>query len=239
MACRIVNMSRRSRHHSARSELIEVAARLLADDGPDSLSVRRVAAAAGTSTMSVYTHFGSMSGLIQEVVQEGFNRLAREFDRIGRSADPVEDLALYGRVYRAVATANAHLYSVMFGGRTLASFKLSEQDRHYGRFNLSKIVECCGRCIESGRFHERDAMLLAHHFWLAMHGIATLEIGGYLIEPYPADLVFETQVVMLMVGAGDNSLAASESVRNSAEALARLNLFDPDCSRLGTGRERL
>lgn len=218
----IVKMSPRRRDPSARSELIEIAARVLADDGPESVSARRIAKEAGTSTMAVYTHFGSMSVLIKEVVREGFTRLAHAFGRVEWSSDPVRDLALIGRVYRRVATTNANLYAVMFGGRTLASFELREEDRHYGRFNLAKVVECCGRCIEHGRFRDADATLVAHHVWLSMHGFATLENGGYLLEPYTGELTFETQVVSLMVGAGDTPAAAEESVRDSAGVFADL-----------------
>jgi hypothetical protein len=111
---------------------------------------------------------------------------------------------------------NANVYSVMFGGRSLAGFQLSEEDRQYGRFNLVRVVECAGRCIEAGRFRAEDDMLVAHHMWLAMHGAVTLEIGDYLIEPCDAERCFESQLVTLMVGAGDTLDKATESVRRSA-----------------------
>jgi len=185
------------------------------------MSSRRIAKKAGTSTMAVYTHFGSMSGLVREMVHEGFGRLAAAFDRIEWSDDAIADLALIGRIYRSTAVANAHLYSVMFGDRTLAGFELSEEDRQYGRFNLIPVVETTARCIQSGRFRDEDALLVAHHMWLAMHGGVTLELGGYLIDPCDADTCFESQTVSLMVGAGDTLEAAQASVRESAERFAR------------------
>jgi AcrR family transcriptional regulator len=202
--------------------LIEIAARLLAEEGPESMSTRRITKEAGTSTMAVYTHFGSMSGLVREIVHEGFGRLAKAFDRVGWSADPVLDMAVIGRAYRNMAGTNANLYSVMFGGRSLAGFELSEEDRQYGRFNLMRVVECAARCVEAGRFREEDPMLVAHHMWLAMHGTVTLELDGYLIDPCDADRCFETQIVTLMVGAGDTLEAATESVRGSVDAFAAL-----------------
>lgn len=184
------------------------------------MSSRRIAKLAGTSTMAVYTYFGSMSGLVREMVHEGFGRLSDAFGRIEPSEDAVRDLAVLGRVYRRTAVENAHLYSVMFGGRTLAGFELTEEDRQYGRFNLIPVVECTARCIADGRFADEDATLVAHHMWLAMHGQVTLEIGGYLIEPCDADRCFESQLVTLMVGAGDTTEAATASVLASAEVFA-------------------
>jgi AcrR family transcriptional regulator len=185
------------------------------------MSSRRIAKLAGTSTMAVYTHFGSMSGLVREIVHEGFGRLAAAFERVKPTEDSVQDLAVLGRVYRRTAVENATLYSVMFGGRSLAGFELSEEDRQYGRFNLFPVVECAGRCIADGRFAQEDALLVAHHMWLAMHGQVTLELGGYLIDPCDAERCFESQTITLMIGAGDSAEAARKSVAASAEVFAR------------------
>lgn len=186
------------------------------------MSSRRITKEAGTSTMAVYTHFGSMSGLVREIIREGFARLAGAFERITWTDDPVMDLALVGRVYRHNAIANAHLYSVMFGDRSVSGFELSEEDRQYGRFVLVPVVECAGRCIAAGRFREEDEALVAHHMWLATHGAVALEMHGYLIEPCAADRCFESQLVTLMVGAGDTVEAATGSVRASVAAFAAL-----------------
>ena len=209
-------------------ELIQIAARLLAEEGPESMSTRRIATEAGTSTMAVYTHFGSMSGLVREIVHEGFARLARNFDRITWTDDPVADLALFGRAYRHTAVSNAHLYSVMFGGLSLAGFELSEEDRQYGRYTMVRVVECAARCIAAGRFTATDEMLTAHHMWLGMHGLVTLELGDYLIEPCDADRCFESQLVTLMVGEGDDATAAAGSVRASVDRFAAEVLAEPE-----------
>ncbi|OLF10333.1 TetR/AcrR family transcriptional regulator [Actinophytocola xanthii] len=211
-------MSPRRRDPAARVELVQIAARLLAEEGPESLSARRITSEAGTSTMAVYTHFGSMSGLVREIVHEGFSRLERAFSQIAESDDPVADLAAFGRAYRRTAVDNPDLYSVMFGGRTLAGFRLTEEDRQYGRFTLSRVVECARSCVEAGRFRDVEPELVAHHMWLAVHGLVTMEIGEYLVDPCGPDRCFETQLVTLMVGAGDSTAAAEASVRASVRA---------------------
>jgi AcrR family transcriptional regulator len=197
--------------------LIDIAARLLAEEGPKALSTRRIASEANTSTMAVYTHFGSMSGLVREIVYEGFTRLQNNFSQVKETDDPVSDLCVHGRAYRANAVANSHLYAAMFGGESLSGFELTEDDRQHGRYVLASIVECVARCIESGRFREADAGMVAHHMWFAMHGLVNLELGRYLIEPWTADSCFETQLVALVVGAGDALEAATESVAASAD----------------------
>lgn len=204
-----------------RLSLIDIAARLLAEEGPPALTTRRVAAAAGSSTMAVYTYFGGMSGLVRAIVHEGFARLQQFLSHVRQTDDPVADLALMGRAYRYNAQANAHLYIAMFGGSVLAGFALTEEDRQHGRYTLSSVVECADRCIAAKRFRPGDPGLAAHQMWLAVHGLVTLELGDYLINPWNADRCFEAQLVGLMVGAGDTLETATRSVQRSRRRFAR------------------
>ncbi len=204
-----------------RPALIDVAARLLAYEGPKSLSTRRIAAETGTSTMAVYTHFGSMSGLVREIVHEGFVRLQGFLTQVKQTDDPVADMALLGRAYRHAAVANANLYAVMFGGASLAGFSLTEEDRQHGRYTMADVVECAGRCVAAGRFAVADPELITHQMWIATHGLVTLELGDYLIDPCNADRCFEAMLVGLMIGAGDTARAATKSVAVSAKRFGR------------------
>jgi AcrR family transcriptional regulator len=203
-----------------RGALINAAARLFSEAGPAALTTRRLAAEAGTSTMAIYTHFGSMSELVREIAQEGFARLAQMFAQVEQTGDPVADMAYLGRVYRHNAIMNRYLYTVMFGGDALAGYALTADDRQYGRYTLSPAIDCVRRCVEIGRFRPEDPVLVAHQMWLGIHGTVTLEIGGYLIDPWSADDCFEVQLINLMVGAGDGLAAARASVAGSAARFA-------------------
>lgn len=215
-------MSPRRLDPNQRTALIDVAAGLISREGPAALTTRRLAAEAGTSTMAVYTYFGSMKELIRETVREGFERLARLFGRVELTDDPVADLAVLGRAYRYNALSNPHLYSVMFGGYGLAGFVPTEDDRQYGRYTLSRLIECTVRCVMAGRFRQDDPVLIAYQMWLAVHGTITLELGLYLDKPYDGDRCFEAQLVSLMTGAGDSLDPATASVTHSAERLTGL-----------------
>jgi AcrR family transcriptional regulator len=202
--------------------LIDAAARLVSEEGPGALSTRRLANQTGTSTMAVYTNFGSMSGLVREIVNEGFARLAGQFEQVEPTGDAVDDMATFGRAYRHNAITNPHVFNVMFGGSSLAGFALTDEDRQYGRYTLSGVVECAERCIASGRFRPDDPGLVAHQMWLAVHGTVTLELGEYLVDPYDADRCLETQLLNLMVGAGDDLANATASVAASRKRFAEL-----------------
>ncbi|MEV5315178.1 MULTISPECIES: TetR/AcrR family transcriptional regulator [unclassified Streptomyces] len=191
---------------------MEAAARLLADEGPQALTTRRLAAAVGSSTTAVYTHFGGMDDLVRAMVHEGFARLDRRMSEVTASGDPVADIAALGLAYRDNAREHRHLYGVMFGGVGFGGFSLTEEDQQHGRYTLEPVARAVSAAMAAGRFQEGDARLVAHQMWIALHGLATLELGGFLVRPYDADRCFAAQVYGLLVGAGDDPARARRSL---------------------------
>jgi AcrR family transcriptional regulator len=151
-------VSPRKASPEVRGALIAVAARLLAQEGPAALTLRRVATEAGTSTMAVYTHFGGMEELKREVRRRGYTALAAALE----AAQPeLEDLC---RAYNAFAREQPDLYRVMF-----MEAPLDEAD----------AAECAGSfdILVAGAGGDHA---LATELWAAGHGVATLELSGLL-----------------------------------------------------------
>jgi AcrR family transcriptional regulator len=94
--------------------LVEAASGLLEREGPDALSVRRIAADAGVAPMGVYNHFHSKAGIVDALFVEGFKRLGEAMITLGDVEDPLEALIEGGRRYRALALAHPMAYQVMF-----------------------------------------------------------------------------------------------------------------------------
>src|SRR5687768_12717025 len=96
---------------AVRARLVDVAAELLATG--EEVTLRKVAAAARTSTMGVYTHFDGMPGLLFAVRERAFAYLAEELIALTPTADPVADLVATGSAYVDAALAEPALYRVM------------------------------------------------------------------------------------------------------------------------------
>ncbi|MEV5823338.1 TetR-like C-terminal domain-containing protein [Micromonospora harpali] len=192
--------------------LLEAAARLLAEEGAAGLTTRRLAAAVGASTTAVYTHFGGMDNLVRAMVHEGFARLHRRMSTVRATSDAVADVMALGYAYRANSLDHPQLYQVMFGSAALGGFALSEGDRQHGKYTLQPLVDAVARATEQGRFRAGDPLLVAQNMWIALHGLVSLELGGYLIDPYDADVCFEAQLRSLMAGAGDDYEATAASL---------------------------
>ncbi|WP_331766363.1 TetR/AcrR family transcriptional regulator [Embleya sp. NBC_00896] len=169
-----------------RRELLDAAGRLLAEEGPQALSTRRVAQEVGTSTTAVYNLFDDKAGLVRAMFLEGFARLAQEFAGVPTDGDPEADLMALGYAYRAAARANPHLYDLMFG-RPLADFRPIEADLVLIQGTFETLVHAVARCVAAGRFGPADPYDIAVHLNALVHGLASLELRGALGDPEQAD----------------------------------------------------
>ncbi|KKK04507.1 TetR/AcrR family transcriptional regulator [Micromonospora sp. HK10] len=203
-----------------RQELVDVAARLLTEQGPRSLSARALARETGTSTMAIYTYFGGMPGLVRAVIREGFARLADRLATVQASDDPVADSFQLAIAYRQSAHLAPHLYAVMFGGSSIAGFQLSQEDRRIGLYTLRVARDAITRCIQAGRFRPTDPWSITQHTWCQLHGLVSLELAGYLTSTHPPDDELRKYLRDLAIGAGDTLEQAQASI---ALALDRAN----------------
>src|SRR4051795_7706472 len=91
-----------------RAVLLSQTSRLVAEGGPDAVSVRTVASAAGTSTSAVYALFGSREQLLAAAAAEAVARFAAHLAAVGDQDDPAARLLDLGRAYRASALDDPH-----------------------------------------------------------------------------------------------------------------------------------
>ena len=110
-----------------RARLVEVAAELLATQGPDAVTTRSVALAAGVQAPTIYRLFGDKSGLLDAVVERGFASYVARKHPVGIDADPVQGLRRGWELHVGFGLANPELFRLMHtalrtpGGRTAAA----------------------------------------------------------------------------------------------------------------------
>jgi len=167
-----------NRSRDPRAELVEAGARVLAEQGPGALSARTLARAAGTSTMAVYTHFGAMSAVVDEVATEGFRRLIDHVDAVGVTDDPIDDLLRSAAAYRDNALENRHLYGVMFGATSVGGLGGDGADAEVSSAAFEQLVAGVRRAMAAGALRDGDAGAVAAQFWSALHGYVMLELAG-------------------------------------------------------------
>jgi AcrR family transcriptional regulator len=162
---------------SLRRLLLDTASSLLERDGPDALTMRRIAGEVGCSTSVLYTMFGGKPGIAEALWREGFERLGAALEAV-TGAGPLERLAAMGRAYRANALANRSYYTVMFQ-RPIPGFEPSPEAYQASLVPLRALADTVADCIDAGVFRAEDPMHIAGVLWAATHGAVSLELAGY------------------------------------------------------------
>jgi AcrR family transcriptional regulator len=162
------------REDETRAALLAAAHDLLATEGPAALTVRRIATAAGMSTMNVYSRFGGKDGVLDELFIDGFRRLAEAMAESPVTDDPAADLRVCGRTYQRFARANPTYYSLMFD-RTVPEFQPSARALEVARGVLGRLVTQVERAMDAGVVARDDPFAVASALWACEHGLASLE----------------------------------------------------------------
>lgn len=157
--------------------LLDAASHLLASEGAGALTVRRIAADAGCSTMGVYSRFGNKDGVVDHLYIEGFRRLIDAMASVDATDDPLGDLRRCGLAYRRNAIDNATYYLVMFA-RAVPGFVPSDEARVVSYESFERLVDRVRRCQEAGVYVDGSPHAMAEVIWGAIHGHVMLELVG-------------------------------------------------------------
>jgi len=214
-------MSPKPRATDVKARLVEAAIRLLDENGPEALQARKLAAEVGASTMAVYTHFGGMAALVDEVARAGYLRLSEWLAEVGETDDPVADIFTMARTYRQAVAEQPQLFAVTFGqtapgGKqaTLSDLTTAEgrEAAQEGLEAFSHIVRTTERAIDAGRFRPADEYQAAAQLWSALHGFVTLEASGHFGPGEQGiDHILIPLGITMAVGLGDTVERAGHS----------------------------
>ncbi|WP_193661916.1 TetR/AcrR family transcriptional regulator [Nocardioides kribbensis] len=158
-----------------RGALVAAAAASIAEGGVDGLSLRAVAAAAGTSTNAVYTLFGGKEHLVAAVLEEASEGFAAAQRAVGATDDALADLLALGHAYRDWALAHPELYTVLMGGRVRAEGLRGR--RWVEDPTAVPLVTAVRRAGSAGLLRSDDPEQVAVTLWAGVHGMVSLEIA--------------------------------------------------------------
>ena len=181
--------------------LLAAASQLLAAEGPSALTVRRIAADAGMSTMNVYSRFGSKDGVVEQLFLQGFDLLAHGMSSTDETGDPIADLTACGQSYRRFAIEHPTLYAVMFN-RVVPDFVPSPPAQEFALGTLGLLARRLQRAMDAGMMRPADAHHFAAIVWSTCHGVISLELAQDGRTPVDWQQVFTdaTQAVVLGLG---------------------------------------
>lgn len=158
---------------AAAEALLAAARRIFEAEGLPALSVRRVADAAGCTTMQVYSRFGGKDGLLQALFDEGFEALASAQRAVPATLPAAERVRRLCRAYLGIAAARPHHYALMLGSHS-GDFTPSRESRERAMGTLAHLVDAVRNALPPAPGRRQRAEDVARQILAVCHGWATL-----------------------------------------------------------------
>lgn len=213
-----------------RERIIEAAARLLAEGGPDAMSTRAVSAAAGVQPPAIYRLVGDKHDLLDAVTSHGFATYLRSKAAMTPSDDPVEDLRRGWDRHIDFGLSNPAVYAAIYGSPHPDAKPPAEQQAE------AILVGMVHRIAEAGRLAipEQQAAQLIHATGrgtvLTLLGLPEAER-----DPQLATLARETVIAAITTDGTSTAVTGRRPPLSAAAVTLRAGL--PDAAEL-TDAER-
>ncbi|MCO6004769.1 WHG domain-containing protein [Actinoallomurus purpureus] len=184
----------RTNDDTVKERLVASATEMFATRPRESITVRALAAAAGTSTAALYSLFGGKDELMGEVRNRAVAGLFQDLSMAPTSDDPLADLYALAVAYRRWGREHSHLYTVLFGG--VQSFDPSGA---VGAGDpVRPLIDAIDRAL-SASVLSGDATSIALSIWVTLHGLVTLELAGAL-DTATAETTFRSTILATLRG---------------------------------------
>jgi len=196
--------SKKYHHGDLKNALIDAGLAILANEGVEGLSLRKVALRAGVSHAAPYAHFSDKQSLVAAISTEGFKTLYALIAAvvIDHPADPGLQLLEAAWVYVDFSNRERSLFKLMFSG-------ILQQEKDYPEFveesrrNYDQVVAIVQRCQEAGILKQGSSDLVAQGMWSAVHGFCCLlmegQISHSILDRMPLKMVLTHILNSMMV----------------------------------------
>jgi len=161
-------------------DLLGAAERIVAVDGLDGLSVRRVANETDVTTRAVYSLFGSKDGLVVALGARAFHLLKAALAALPATSDPAGDVVEAGvLVFRRFALEHPALLQIGVQQVGMAP-ELACQFRDAAADALESLQGKVARLAGAGQLGARGAPDATCEFHALCEGLAALELRGVI-----------------------------------------------------------
>jgi AcrR family transcriptional regulator len=188
-----------------RDSVIEAARQLIATEGLDGVSLRRLAATLGVTAPALYAYVTDKEDLLRGVAEGEFDRLILAM-QTADDADPVERLRQTSRAYVDHALARPELFRTMFlFAPDLALAGTTGHELPKATVAFATALELVSEAIAVGALHPTDPTIAALTLWTATHGVATVLLMGFPFDQAARDLVIDSVIDTTLAGLGARS----------------------------------
>jgi AcrR family transcriptional regulator len=186
---------------SFRERLCQTAERRFAEHGPDSVTMRQLAADLGCSPMTPYRYFKDKDEILGAVRAAAFDRFADALEGAFQEKpdlDPAARSLSVGQAYVRFALAEPHAYRLMFDLTQPREDAYPELKRTAARARATMTEHLQGVVGDDNL--KINGPVLGHIYWASIHGVLMLHLAGKLGPEVQALPLIEA--MMRTIGAG-------------------------------------
>jgi AcrR family transcriptional regulator len=167
-------MARAGTGARVRSAALEI---LLAE-GAQAVTMRRVAADAGVSTMATYRHYPNREALLRAVVDDAFAGLGRDWGTAHTDGDFDSRLDALADDFLDFALGQPNLYAFLITDRREGARRFPEDFRDGGSPALGQVVAVVEQGIRDGVLRADDPLEVTLAITMPALGLVQLYLGG-------------------------------------------------------------
>lgn len=175
-----------------RPAILAAARTLLAERGPDALSLRELGRRLGVTAPSLYSYIPGHDALQEALIDEGIAELGRRLEAATTSSSPAARAHAMAAAYLRFARDEPALFSLVFGpcppGR--------EPPATPGADPASRALFD----LVAGLAPAGDAVAIAQAFWALVHGFATLLLNRQFRLPGDPEAAMHAAIDVFIAG---------------------------------------
>ncbi len=155
-----------------------VALKILEQDGPDAVSMRRIARALQITPMAIYHHFRNREALMQSIVDREFAKFLEAMAHIPRGASHAARLRHSLDAYIQYSFDRPRIFDYVFSEPRPSARRYPKNFRERASPTLNQLADAVSEAMEAGYLRRADTWEVALELWAHAHGYIALYRAG-------------------------------------------------------------
>ncbi|MGB2632610.1 MAG: TetR/AcrR family transcriptional regulator [Candidatus Acidiferrum sp.] len=158
--------------------IAKVALSILEKEGPEAVSMRRVAQAVGITPMAIYHHFPSREALLNTITDREFAKLLSHIQAHPLRGSVEDRLLAVMEGYVDYAFVQPRVFDFVFSRVRPGARQFPRDFRARKSPTLNPVADMLAAEMEKGNLKKDDVWEVAFALWAHVHGYVLLNRGG-------------------------------------------------------------
>jgi AcrR family transcriptional regulator len=165
-------------HENTAERIASVALGLLRKDGPDAVSMRRIAQAVGITPMAIYHHFPNRGALLDTITNREFAKLLGHIQAHPLRGGIEDRLISVMEGYVDYAFAQPRVFDYVFSHPRPGARQFPKDFRARRSPTLNPVADEVAAAMQEGTLKKDGVWEIAFALWAHVHGYVMLYRGG-------------------------------------------------------------